>query len=133
MDYLCLATPEFRARWFPQGLAAEAAQHAPAAVFNRKDLMHGRFLARELGQEVRYPAHYLPSSEQFLELVAAGLAYGMAPALQARERLAAGALVDLAPGRAETATLYWHTWGLHTRLLDRITAQVARAARGLLA
>jgi LysR family transcriptional regulator (chromosome initiation inhibitor) len=133
MDYLCLSTPEFATRWFPEGLTAEAAQRAPAAVFNRKDLMHGRFLARVLGQEVRYPAHYLPSSEQFLELVAAGLAYGMVPELQARERLAEGALVNLAPGRAEAAALYWHTWGLRTRLLDRITSQIVQAARSLLA
>lgn len=133
MDYLCLATPDFTARWFPQGLTPEAAQHAPAVVFNRKDRMHARFLAALLGQEVRFPAHYLPSSEQFLELVAAGLAYGMVPELQARSRLAAGELVDLAPGRAEAARLYWHTWGLRTGRLDRLTDQVVRAARGILA
>lgn len=133
MDYLCLATPQFAARWFPQGLDPEAVQRAPAVVFNRKDRMHARFLAGLLGQDIRFPAHYLPSSEQFLELVAAGLAYGMVPELQARSRLAAGELVELAPGRAAAAALYWHTWGLRTRLLEELTGQVARAARAILA
>lgn len=133
MDYLCLATPGFAARWFPEGLTAEAVQRAPAVVFNRKDRMHARFLAGLLGREIRFPAHYLPSSEQFLEMVAAGLAYGMTPELQARPRLAAGELVDLAPGRTEAAALYWHTWGLRTRRLDRLTDQVVRAAREVLA
>lgn len=133
MDYLCLATPDFAARWFPQGLTPEAVQRAPAVVFNRKDRMHARFLAGLLGREMRFPAHYLPSSEQFLELVAAGLAYGMVPGLQARERLASGELADLAPGRAEAAALYWHAWGLRTGRLDRLTAQVVRAARAVLA
>jgi len=132
MDYRCLATPGFAARWFPAGLTAEAVQRAPAVAFNRKDRMHARFLAGFLGREVRTPAHYLPSSEQFLELVAAGLAYGMVPELQARERLAAGELVDLAPGHAETAPLYWHTWGLRTRRLDALTDQVTHAARAVL-
>lgn len=133
MDYLCLATPQFAARWFPAGLDQEAARRAPAVVFNRKDRMHARFLAGLLGQETRFPAHYLPSSEQFLELVAAGLAYGMVPELQARPLLAAGTLLDLAPGRSEAAVLYWHAWGLRTRLLDRLTAQAVRAARAILA
>jgi len=132
MDYLCLATPDFAARWFPSGLDLEAAGRAPAVVFNRKDRMHARFLAGLLGQEAKFPAHYLPSSEQFLELVAAGLAYGMVPGLQAKSRLAAGSLVDLAPGRAEAAALYWHAWGLRTGRLDRLTAQVVRAAREIL-
>ncbi|MEW5773930.1 MAG: LysR family transcriptional regulator ArgP [Thermodesulfobacteriota bacterium] len=133
MDYLCLATPAFADRWFPNGLDADSAQRAPAVVFNRKDRMHARFLAGLLGREIRFPAHYLPSSEQFLELVAAGLAYGMAPELQSRERLAAGELVNLAPGRSEAAVLYWHTWGLRTRRLDRLTAQAVRGARTVLA
>lgn len=133
MDYLCLATPAFAARWFPQGLTPAAVQRAPAVVFNRKDRMHARFLAGLLGREMRFPAHYLPSSEQFLELVAAGLAYGMVPELQARSRLASGELADLAPGRAEAAALYWHAWGLRTGRLDRLTGQVVRAARAVLA
>ncbi len=94
------SSPAFRARWFPQGLAAAALARAPAIVFGHHDDMHEAFLLRHFGLDAqRYPHHVVPSSEGFMAFAVAGLGYGFIPEIQARGHLARGELVNLAPER----------------------------------
>lgn len=140
VDYLCLAAPEFAAHWFPSGLTEAALCRAPTVIFNRADEVHHQFLRGLLPSAVSFetitrslPLHYIPSSERFVDVVAQGLAYGMIPLPQARDHLVDGRLVDLAPGRAVPIRLYWHCWGLRTRLLDVLTHHVVSHAHQVLA
>lgn len=140
VDYLCLAAPGFAAQWFPAGLTEAALCRAPAVIFNRADEVHHQFLrglpstAASFDRIARsLPLHYIPSSERFVDVVAQGLAYGMIPLPQARQHLADGRLVDLAPGHAVPIRLYWHCWGLRTRLLDALTHHVVSHAQQVLA
>lgn len=140
VDYLCLAAPDFAAQWFPDGLVEAALCRAPAVIFNRADEVHHQFLRGLLPAAASFdriarslPLHYIPSSERFVDVVAQGLAYGMIPLPQARQHLAHGRLVDLAPGRAVPIRLYWHCWGLRTRLLDALTHHVVTHAHQVLA
>ncbi|MGD9872239.1 MAG: LysR family transcriptional regulator ArgP, partial [Thauera sp.] len=128
MPYLCTAAPEFRARWFPRGLTAGALVKAPAIVFGRHDDMHEAFLLRHFGLDARqYPHHVVPSSEGFMAFALAGLGYGFIPEIQAREHLARGALVDLAPER-EDVVLYWHHWQVQSPVMARLAGAIASAA-----
>ena len=141
MRYRCLATPDFARTWFPRGLDADGAARAPAVIYSRKDALHHAFLARLLGGEngtlaagdLRLPAHYLPSSERFVDLVLAGLAYGMIPDQQGAPWVRQGRLVDLAPGQSMPVALHWHVWDLPSRIMDGLTAEVVRGARAALA
>ncbi|MBG3877893.1 LysR family transcriptional regulator ArgP [Desulfovibrio oxamicus] len=140
VDYLCLAAPDFAAQWFPAGLTEAALCRAPAVIFNRADEVHHQFLrvlpptAASFDRIARsLPLHYIPSSERFVDVVAQGLAYGMIPLPQARQHLADGRLIDLAPGHAVPIRLYWHCWGLRTSLLDALTQHVVSHARQVLA
>ncbi|NHZ46816.1 LysR family transcriptional regulator ArgP [Nitratidesulfovibrio liaohensis] len=140
VDYLCLAAPHFAAQWFPAGLTEAALCHAPAVIFNRADEVHHQFLRGLLPSAASFdhiarslPLHYIPSSERFVDVVAQGLAYGMIPLPQARQHLADGRLVDLAPGHSVPIRLYWHCWGLRTRLLDALTQHVVSHAQQVLA
>lgn len=140
VDYLCLAAPHFAAQWFPAGLTEAALCRAPAVIFNRADEVHHQFLrglpstAASFDRIARsLPLHYIPSSERFVDVVAQGLAYGMIPLPQARQHLADGRLIDLAPGHAVPIRLYWHCWGLRTRLLDALTQHVVSHAQQVLA
>lgn len=140
VDYLCLAAPAFAARWFPSGLTEPALRRAPAVSFNRADEVLHQFLRSLPGSDgatcdtlIRsLPLHYIPSSERFVDIVALGLAYGMIPLTQARSRLDDGRLVDLAPGHGVPVRLFWHCWGLRTRLLDALTRHVVAHARQVL-
>ena len=65
--------------------------------------------------------------------IEAGHAYGMLLHLQATAALAAGTLVDLAPGSHMDVALMWHQWNIQTPLTAALSEQVvAAAARALL-
>lgn len=129
MEYRCLCTSAFRDAWFCDGMTEEALRTAPAVTFNRKDMLHCRFVAEWALEAGDFPTHYVPSSEQFVELVTAGLAYGMVPHPQGMQRLADGALVDLAPDKAIRINLYWHQWKLDTARLEGLTRALQEGAR----
>jgi LysR family transcriptional regulator (chromosome initiation inhibitor) len=129
MRYRAMATPGFAARRLSGAPLRQLLPEAPVVVFDRKDDLQDRFL-RALAPR-RTPSrarHYVPSSEAFVEAVAAGLGWGMIPEPQAASALAAGALVDLAGGRRVDVTLYWQQWKLDSPALAAVAGAVARAA-----
>jgi LysR family transcriptional regulator (chromosome initiation inhibitor) len=133
MRYRLYAAPDFARRWFSGGLDAAAAAHAPAAIFSRRDALQHRLLTRALGAPPpALSAHYIPSSEAFVEIIAAGHAYGALPEQQSRPLVGAGQLVDLLPEGAEAVPLYWHCWNLASELLQRLSAALENGARQLL-
>ena len=122
MRYRLLAAAKFAARWFPQGLTREGAARAPALIFNHRDELHHQLLYQILGElPWPIPAHYVPSSERFVDIIDSGLAYGMLPDLQSRSLLEEGRLVDLAPDRNLPVELYWHCWNIRSNLLEDLT------------
>jgi len=129
MRYSLLATPDFVARWFPQGLTREAACRAPAVRFNRADDLQDMVYAQLFADPpTDYPTHFVPSPEQFMVMAAAGLACGMTPHIQAETLLNAGELVSVAASTEVPVVLYWHRWNLRSPLLDRLSAALVTAA-----
>jgi LysR family transcriptional regulator (chromosome initiation inhibitor) len=126
MRYLCVASPAFAARWFAQGMTAQAVQQAPALNFDRKDMLQTRFIAQHTGYTGRYPHHALSSSDGFVRFLEGGLGYGMLPIPQCAGQLQDGTLVDLAPGVWLDVPLMWHAWDIQTpftrALSDKLTA-----------
>jgi LysR family transcriptional regulator (chromosome initiation inhibitor) len=133
MIYRLVAAPAFCGRWFPEGFTPEAAARAPTVIFDRNDGMHERMLRRAFGPEAPAPpAHYVPSSERFVDVVAAGLGHGMVPDLQCDPLLARGELLDLGPEFAVEVALHWHCWNIESRLLATFgEALLAHAGRTL--
>ncbi|QJB56065.1 LysR family transcriptional regulator ArgP [Pseudodesulfovibrio sp. zrk46] len=131
--YNLYCTPNYKEKWFNDGLTLERVLKAPTLIFNRKDLMHGILLEEALGQPVPYfNAFYLPSSEKFAPTIARGLVCGMLPPQQANEYVERGELIDLVPGHSFTVHLHWHCWNLESGELGRFTdALVAGAHREL--
>jgi LysR family transcriptional regulator (chromosome initiation inhibitor) len=137
MRYRAMATAEFAGRRLAGGALAEVLPGAPVVVFDRKDDLQDRFLreltsrttagagaARETGRH----RHHVPSSEGFVEAVAAGLGWGMIPDAQGATHLDTGALIDLAPGRHVDVPLYWQQWKLDSPPLAALAEAVARTA-----
>lgn len=134
MVYHLYGTPSYRMQWYPHGMTAAAVERAPLLIFNRKDVMHLALLASATGAApaIRH-AGYLPSSERFAAVIAAGQVAGMLPEVQAADRAARGELVDLAPGHAVTVDLFWHCWNLASPRLGGFTAALVAGARRELA
>lgn len=133
MRYRMVATPEFAREYFPRGLGKDCLETSPAVIYNRRDDLHARFLKTYFQRFVpggiqKIPIHYVPSSEKFVELILAGLAYGMVPDLQGLAHIKAGRLVDLAPGYHMGVDLYWHRWNLSSQLLDEFSKAIVKNA-----
>jgi len=129
MEYRCYASPAFAREFFPDGLALPAVLSVPTVLFDRKDSLHDRYLARCLGFAVdRYPRHYLPSPGALMEAIEQGVGYGLLPSPQAAARVAGGVLVELPPLVAVPVALHWHHWAFEPPLCKALTELVVRHA-----
>lgn len=127
MRYLPCAGPGFAARHL-DGPLRESLAEAPVVVFDRRDDFQDGF-ARRLGRGGASTArHHVPTSEGFVEAVAAGLGWGMVPEPQAVPLLEAGRLVDFAPDLAVDVPLYWQQWKLDSPALAAVSEAVLTTA-----
>ena len=133
MKYRLLARPDFISKWFPAGLTASATEHAPAVIFNRKDMLHHKILKNVLGKAVKLKAiHYVPSNEQFMQMISAGYAYGMVPDWQSETLRKEGEVVEVHERANYSVKHYWHCWNLESVPLNRLSKQLANKAKVLL-
>ncbi len=132
LRYCATASPAYMARWFPQGLDADALAQAPSLVFDHKDRLQEDWVRRVLGRaqrrEVNLPAHRLPSPQAFVAAALCGVGWGMNPEPLVRSHLAAGRLVELLPGRPLDVPLHWQVAQLPMPQLETLTRQVMRVA-----
>jgi LysR family transcriptional regulator (chromosome initiation inhibitor) len=96
----------------------------PMLVFS---LQH-RFLDALGKGKVEPPIHYVPAAHAFVEAIRLGLGWGMMPEQTAREDIAAGRGVDLAPGRHLDVPLYWQYWRMESTALTALTTAVKAVA-----
>lgn len=127
MRYLAVASPQFLQRHFPDGLEPARLAQVPAVVFGRDDRLQHRYLAA-LGVEGRFVHHLCPSSEGFVQLLQAGMGWGMVPALQIQAALASERLQALPGDQVLDVPLYWHHWRNGGELLAQLTSHLAREA-----
>ncbi|WP_426624884.1 LysR family transcriptional regulator ArgP [Leifsonia sp. McL0607] len=131
MRYRPLASPGFLERWCPGGWDARAAAEAPMLVYDRKDALQDRYLAR-FARGARPPRQYVPASTEFVGAAVLGLGWGMIPDLQAEAMLADGRLVVLDEDGAVDVPLYWQQWSLQSAALGAVAGAIARAAAAAL-
>ncbi|MVA73333.1 ArgP/LysG family DNA-binding transcriptional regulator [Agrobacterium vitis] len=129
LTYRATASPDFAARWFPQGVTAEALAVAPCLTFNAKDGLQTAWMEQVAGCRLSPPCHWLPSSQAFIDASRLGLGWGMNPAVSVAALIAEGVLVDLRPDQPLAVPLYWHWSRALGRALDPLTASVLAAAR----
>ncbi|GAA5191350.1 LysR family transcriptional regulator ArgP [Rugosimonospora acidiphila] len=128
MRYLAVATPAVHFAWFDGRDLTEAFATAPMVRFNRKDTLQHRFARAVTRRDIDPPTHFVPASASFTEAVRLGLGWGLIPEDLARTDLAAGRLVELAPGHHLDVPLYWQCWSLKSAALAALTAAVKAAA-----
>lgn len=129
MRYLPVASPEFIARYFPDGVTGETLRKAPAVTFNRRDALTDEFLRRFFDiAPGEYSTHYIPSSEGFVQLAENGAAYGLIPEIQCCKSLKSGRLKLLRKGSHIDVQLYWHRWSFSSPALTFIEEAILKAA-----
>jgi LysR family transcriptional regulator (chromosome initiation inhibitor) len=133
MRYRPCATPGFAGRHLEGRPLGEALAGAPVVCFDRRDAFQDGFVRRLGAAGADAARHYVPTSEGFVDAVAAGLGWGMVPQPQAEPLLRAARLVDLAPDLTTDVPLYWQQWKLDSPALaavaDAVTTAAAEALR----
>ena len=130
MRYLCVASPDFINRHFPEGVTREALFNAPAIAFDPLDDMHRNFLQAHFDLPLNSaPCHIIPSTEAFVTMAKMGIAYCMISELQIEKELKAGELINILPDLDDTRILYWHHWVLETGRLKALSKHVIRYAK----
>lgn len=131
MRYRALAQPGFLRRYLPEGPSPEDLARTPAIIFDHNDQLQHRCLA-EFGITGPFPHHICASTEGFIQLVMAGIGWGMMPELQVANLLDSGELIDLVPGYHLDVPLYWHYWRLGGESLDALAHHLEKAANQIL-
>ena len=131
LRYHAVATPDFVARYFPDGITAAALTTAPALNFDEKDRLQSTWAAAQLGYPVPLPAHRIPSTQGFVDAALAGIGWGLNPVDLLAQHLQAGRLVALSPEPTDIA-LFWHVSRLNKSVLAPVTSAVTAAARARL-
>ncbi|WP_372469156.1 LysR family transcriptional regulator ArgP [Microbacterium maritypicum] len=126
LEYRAMAEPGFAARWFADGVTAEALTAAPFVDFDRRDTLQHEWLRAMSVSEAGVPRHYVPASHDYALAVGLGLGWGMVPLLQE-----SSGLIPLG-GPTLRVQLYWQQWNLRSELLDTIAAEIAAEARRVL-
>ncbi|HEY2656093.1 MAG TPA: LysR family transcriptional regulator ArgP [Solirubrobacteraceae bacterium] len=126
MRYRPRASPEFAARWFPEGATLAELAKAPVVVFDRTDQLQDRYLQSRSRQQLEPPRHHVPGSSAFAEAVRLGLGWGMVPDLQTDS---GGELVEFDPRAGIDVHLFWQQWRLRSAALERVAAAVTAHAK----
>jgi len=130
MEYILVASPEFKQRYFANGINQQSLKYAPGAAFDQKDDMHIKFIEQHFGLKGgSYPCHTVRSSEAFVELVKQGAAYSLIPQLQIKNELASGEIINILPNIKLTQTLYWHRWALVKGVYKQISEEIMNTGK----
>lgn len=132
MTYRCLVSPDYKKRYFPTGINRESMLAAPCVEFNHKDDLQREYLSRYFGGGYPQVRHRVPSTESFLEFIARGFGWGMAPDVQSKQWLKAGKVIELVEGNTLDIPLYWHIWNLRTTLSRTLTDALCTEAAKVL-
>jgi LysR family transcriptional regulator (chromosome initiation inhibitor) len=133
MEYIAIATPEYRDAHCPRGLTPGNFRELPFVAFNRKDDMQSEFVAKALGlRRVVLRQLFVPSSEGQVRAVLAGWGLAVVPLLLVRGLLEQGLLVNVLPGHSLPIQLYWHCWNLQSEVLDSLTRALQQNAEQML-
>ncbi|MBB6093943.1 LysR family transcriptional regulator (chromosome initiation inhibitor) [Povalibacter uvarum] len=132
LRYRAVASPDFVQRYFPDGVTAESLGVTPSLRFNHKDQMQATWIRTRLGNDVATPAHWLPSTQAFLDASLAGIGWSMNPEPLIQPHLRAGTLIELIADSPLDVPLYWQHTRLQVPTLERLTRAVSTAARAVL-
>lgn len=134
MRYRAVCTPRFQADNAIEPSDLSALIRAPRVDFDRRDELQADFVRRAAGDAdpAAQARHFVPTSSDFARSVVLGFGWAMLPEQQCAAELAAGRLVELAPGSFTEVRLFWQRWNLASATLDSVTDAVRRGARASL-
>jgi LysR family transcriptional regulator (chromosome initiation inhibitor) len=136
VDYLgklvlrCVATKEFKQRYFPRGIGVEEIKTAPAILFHPESQMMRLYQKNVMGiAPFDVPTHTIPPQHEYLQMIIGGVAYGFLSEPLFHQYQTDKGLIDLSPLAPIIIPQYWHRWGIESDLLELVTKKIREEAR----
>jgi LysR family transcriptional regulator (chromosome initiation inhibitor) len=129
LRYAAVATRDFHAVHFADGVGSSTLAEAPLVAFDRNDSLQHDFVRRVTRRHLAPPVTYVPSVREFDRAIRVGMGWGLLPESDVTDELGRGDLVELVPGRRPEVALFWQHWRLGSALMAEVTDEVVRAAR----
>ena len=102
-------------------------------MYSRKDMLHYKILHTLFGRRIKLKSiHYIPSIEQFTQMISLGYAYGMVPDWQSYSLRANGDVVEVHENAVDFVKLFWHCWNIDSAPLRTFSANLVKNAKTLL-
>lgn len=121
MQYVMVASAQFAAAYFPQGVNRDSLMHAPAVVSGRQDSLHRRYLREQFAlEEGAYPCHVIAESHAVFAAAVSGIAYAIVPALQAKNAVQSANIVVLELPAPIRVALFWQYLARRTPALEQL-------------
>lgn len=128
-DYIAVAQTQYAQRHCPGGLGLNNFRELPFFALNRHDDTASLLVAQALGlRQIRLHQHFVPDPQARLGLLLAGWGVGVMPRAMVIERIAQGALVDIAPQHAMQVHLYWHVLSVESEVFSHLSQAITSAA-----
>ncbi|WP_298430935.1 ArgP/LysG family DNA-binding transcriptional regulator [uncultured Jannaschia sp.] len=131
LRYRATCTPDFRDRYFADGVTAAAIAAAPVLQFTSMDALQHRWLASHAPGRPP-PAHRIPAPGPFTDATRAGLGWGLNPEVAVAGDLASGRLVEMIADTPLDTPLHWQVGRAMAEVLSPLTRAMRRAARAAL-
>lgn len=133
MEYLLVASPEFKKSYFSEKDKKKCLLKAPAIKFDKNDRLHERYLEKFFklhDEEINF--HQVPSVRAFKKFALLSYGYGLIPRIDIEEELKNKELLQLFSGKSWDVPLYWHAWDIESKLYKKFNDDIIHYARNKL-
>lgn len=128
MHYHAVASPDFIARHFADGLNEQALSAAPALRRCRHDTVLLDWIEEVTGTGPAHCVQSLPCPSAIVDRCLAGAAWAVLPECLVRPHLDTGRLFEIVPDTPLRKELYWHVASALVERMSGLTASIRNAA-----
>lgn len=130
-DYVLVASPEFKRKYFKgQQNIKKLLTTAPTILFDNQDYLLSRYVQHFFQMEdVQFHSYVVPSVAGFKQFALKSYAYALIPKIDILKELKQKKLINLFPDKIWEMPVYWHTFGVETKIYRNFNDLVLRVAR----
>ncbi|MDD9922959.1 MAG: LysR family transcriptional regulator ArgP [Boseongicola sp.] len=129
MEYLAIASPEYRDRYLKDGINLETLAMSPSIRFDRKDTLPRSWLIEAFGDAKKLSSHFVPSYEAHLVSCLEHIGWAMMPYEAVAPHIEAGRLFELVPNKRVQIPLYWTSRSQSSNILNKLSQIVSEVAQ----
>lgn len=128
MEYIAVASAEFYAEHFYNGVSLETMKGTRCLAFDRKDTIQDQWMTLCFGAPAKVFTHMVPSYEGYVACCRNGTGWGIVPGGAGEPLLKSGELIELVPGKRINISLHWQSSTQSSEILRRLGELVREEA-----